>query len=215
MRDTMVELRARAKDMQQQRDLQDRVVQLRSTMGWALVAEKEAVRLTFMHLWARMHVRADPTPRRRHPSRRRHPPSRRSWTRSRRAPTSPRRQRTARRNGGVCRCAASQTAHTAPSMALTGHMSIIPYRTRSRHQEKRDTYTQRADENRQRIETMTDAQRPHTERIAAASAEIKKINASKADLEVGVHVDPVQTHFTEAHTGWRWTNADRGQGGRA
>ena len=62
---------------------------------------------------------------------------------------------------------------------------------------------------------MTDAQRPHTERIAAASAEIKKINASKADLEVGAQCRPLQTHFTEAHTGWRWTNADRGQGGRA
>ena len=44
MRTKVDQVRTRAKDMQQQRDLQDRVHQLRATMGWALVAEKEAVR---------------------------------------------------------------------------------------------------------------------------------------------------------------------------
>ena len=54
MRTKVDQVRTRAKDMQQQRDLQDRVHQLRATMGWALVAEKEAVRAPMkMTRWAR------------------------------------------------------------------------------------------------------------------------------------------------------------------
>ena len=58
MHDTVTEVRARAKDMKQQLDLQERVVQLRNTMGWALVSEKEAVWLPRIHPWAPMCARA-------------------------------------------------------------------------------------------------------------------------------------------------------------
>ena len=51
-------------------------------------------------------------------------------------------------------------------------------------QEKAEALAQRTEEYRQRIANMAAEQRPHQERLAAASAEIKRINASKADHQV-------------------------------